>query len=315
MLARLEALAALQYQIVVRLDDLGRELVDHRERLEDLDRRLRATQSMALRTYEQGQRWVERLASNRELPDYEMAYAPQPLISVTIPTYNRAETVCERALRSLQRQTYPHWEAIVVGDACTDDTEARIKALGDERIRFENLAVRGPYPDDPDEAILTYGNAPAKRALTVARGQWIAHLDDDDEWDDDHLEVLLAVAQETRAELVYGKWRQRDSANGRLIAREFGEWPPRIEQFAFQAAIYHRALADLGQDPNVRFGGEPGDWNRVHRFWNAGVRFAFVDRAVTTIWFTPRTDVATKRFAWLTETVGYVDEGNGPTTA
>lgn len=304
--------SARQEDIVIRLDDIGREIIALRgerhataQALDEIDRRLRATQAMATRVYEQGQRLPERLAECRRGPEYEAAYAATPLVSVTVATYNRADLLCERALASLRRQSYENWEALVVGDCCTDDTEERIRALGDDRIRFENLPFRGPYPDDPREALLVYGGPPAKRALELAGGDWFAQLDDDDEWDDDHLEVLLDEARRTRAEVVYGKWRQRDARNGKLIAREFGEWPLRFEQFAAQAAIFHRALKPFGPDMNTRFSGEAGDWNRARRFWDGGVRFAFVDRPVTTIWFSPRNDDAASRFGWLTETIGY----------
>ena len=207
----------------------------------------------------------------------------------------------------MRRQTYENWQAIVIGDCCTDDTAERVAALGDPRIHYENLPVRGPYPEDPREGILVYGAAAAERARSLVEGQWVAQIDDDDEWDDDHLEVLLDAAVRSRAEIVYGKWRQRDASNGRVFARDFGEWPLRIEQFAFQAAIYHAGLAPLGHDTNTRFSGEPGDWNRARRFWEAGVRFSFLDRIVSTIWFTPRTDEAGERVAWLSENVGYSD--------
>ncbi len=293
------------------LDDIGRELVARRGdrvALDDLDRRLRATQAMVARTYEHAQGWPQLLAAIRARAGYDAPYGTDPLVSVTIPTYNRSQTLCDRALRSLRRQTYERWEAIVVGDCCTDDTEARVRALGDDRIRFENLPVRGPYPDHVDEAILVYGAPATQRAIELARGDWIAALDDDDEWDDDHLELLLDEARRTRAEVVYGKWRMRVASNGRVIARDFGEWPLRIEQFAFQAAIYHAALGALGHDMNGRFAGEAGDWNRARRLWEAGVRFAFLDRVVTTIWFTARNDHAVRALAWLTDTVGYEDD-------
>ena len=82
--------------------------------------------------------------------DHRAAYADtEPLVTVRIATYNRAETVCERALASVRRQTYERWEAVVVGDACTDDTAARVATIGDPRIRFHDLGARDPFPDDP----------------------------------------------------------------------------------------------------------------------------------------------------------------------
>ena len=42
-------------------------------------------------------------------------HSPEPLVSILIPTYNRGELLASRTLPSVLRQTYPHWEAVVVG--------------------------------------------------------------------------------------------------------------------------------------------------------------------------------------------------------
>ena len=56
--------------------------------------------------------------------------------SVIMPTYNQASFI-RRAILSLQRQTYPNWELIIINDGCTDDTEMFISDfLNDERIVY-----------------------------------------------------------------------------------------------------------------------------------------------------------------------------------
>lgn len=42
--------------------------------------------------------------------------------SVIMPTFNQASFI-RRAIFSLERQTYPNWELIIVNDGCTDETE------------------------------------------------------------------------------------------------------------------------------------------------------------------------------------------------
>jgi len=128
----------------------------------------------------------------------------EPLISVLIPTYNRAELLRERSVASVLRQTYSRFEIVIVGDACTDHTESLLRDAGDPRIRFSNLPVRGKYPEDPYLQWLVAGSAPANEALRIARGRWIAWLDDDDEFSPDHLEALLAACLERRWEFAYG---------------------------------------------------------------------------------------------------------------
>jgi glycosyltransferase involved in cell wall biosynthesis len=66
------------------------------------------------------------------------------------------------------------------------------------------------------------GTHPFNEAVSHARGTWIAPIDHDDEWEPDHLEVLVGAALRSRAELVYGVCRAqianigtRSSAGGR----------------------------------------------------------------------------------------------------
>ena len=56
------------------------------------------------------------------------------LISVIIPTYNRAEKLIQSVL-SVLNQDYGTLEIIVVDDAGKDDTEEQILKLGDNRVR------------------------------------------------------------------------------------------------------------------------------------------------------------------------------------
>lgn len=205
---------------------------------------------------------------------------PEPLVSVRIATRNRAKLLTERALASVQRQTYERWEAVIVGSACSDDTEERVAALGDSRIRFRNRPVDGLYPEDPVQRWMVAGVPSMNAALRMARGSWIAPLDDDDEWDDDHLEVLLGAARESAAEFAYG--RVRWCYRGAMQGHESGAWPPRKGELSLGAALYNAALRDFTHDQTSWRLGEPHDWNLVRRMWEAGVRFRFVERLLAT---------------------------------
>ena len=170
----------------------------------------------------------------------------------------------------------------------TDDTEARVAELGDNRIRFVNLSFRGPYPDAPSARWLIAGTAPANRGLAEARGDWIAPLDHDDTFTHDHIEVLLAEARRTRAEVVYG--RVACSTERRSGAGVDRRMAPRLSEFVWQASLYHRGLTRFPYDERARFAGEPGDWNLGRRLWEAGVRFAFLDRVVGDYYFYARNE-------------------------
>lgn len=122
----------------------------------------------------------------------------EQLVSVVIPTYARTDTL-SRALNSILNQTYKNLEIIVVDDNPPESpyramTAQRIAQYQDERIRYiqnkENL-----------------GGAGSRNAgIQEARGNYIAFLDDDDEYYPEKIEKQMAVFQESknnRLALVY----------------------------------------------------------------------------------------------------------------
>jgi hypothetical protein len=282
-----------------RLDALDGQIADLRAAVTDLaaeQRRLlvweaetrtrvRRTQALTARTYEGIQRWPELLAAARADPDYELAYTePDPLVSVPIPTFHAPDLLCDRALASVRAQTYSNWEAIVVGDHCTDDTEARVRALGDERIRFHNLDVREHDPEDPWERWAVKGTVPRATGVALAGGRWIAPLSHDDAWDPDHLATVLAAARERRAEVAYSRQRLVAAREpDQPVIRELGSFPPRLGEFGWQSAIFHGALRFLRYDRTCALASEPNDWNLARRAWDAGIRFHRVERATVTL--------------------------------
>jgi len=110
-------------------------------------------------------------------------------LSVIIPTWNRAELLV-KAVCSALAQTIPPLEILVCDDGSTDDSETVIKAIGDARVRWIS-GERGGRP-----AI------PRNRGILESRGEWIAFLDNDDEWLPDKLEKQLQLAEHTDCKAV-----------------------------------------------------------------------------------------------------------------
>lgn len=128
-----------------------------------------------------------------------------PLVSVCVPTYNRGQLLIDRAVASVLSQTYTNLELIVVGDHCTDNTVELISKIKDPRLRFYNLPNRKRnYPQTVENHWLVGGAIPANKAMEMARGQWLARVDDDDTWSPDHIEVLLRLAHRNQYEFVSG---------------------------------------------------------------------------------------------------------------
>jgi glycosyltransferase involved in cell wall biosynthesis len=221
---------------------------------------------------------VIRLAYERRHDDRLRRYSDSnPLVSVLIPTYNRAELLSERSVPSVLRQTHGNVEVVVVGDHCTDDTEARLARLRDPRVRFENLAQRGPYPTDPKSRWLVAGSIPGNRALVLARGAWIAWLDDDDEFSSDHVETLLSACLERRLEFAYGIL-EMEMRPGEW--RNVGSWPLRLAEICNASTLYASYLRFFRYDVSCWLYGEPNDWNLWRRMQDAGVRMGFVDAVI-----------------------------------
>jgi glycosyltransferase involved in cell wall biosynthesis len=90
-----------------------------------------------------------------------------PRVSVIIPLYNGAATI-SRALQSVFEQTFSDFEIVVVNDGSTDDTASVLAAYGD-RIRVVAQPNRG---------------LPSARnsGIRASSGEYVAFLDDDDEW-------------------------------------------------------------------------------------------------------------------------------------
>lgn len=102
----------------------------------------------------------------------------QPLVSAIIPTHNRS-ALLGRAILSAQRQTHQNLEIIVVDDASNDNTENVVCGFSDSRIRYvKHNTNRG-------------GSAARNTGIEISHGEYIAFLDDDDEWVESKIECQL----------------------------------------------------------------------------------------------------------------------------
>jgi glycosyltransferase involved in cell wall biosynthesis len=94
---------------------------------------------------------------------------------VIIPAFNRAGTI-GRAIESALAQTRPPIEIVVVDDGSTDNTAAAVAAYGN--------SVRYVYQPNAG------ASAARNRGVESANAPWVAFLDSDDYWFDDHLERM-----------------------------------------------------------------------------------------------------------------------------
>lgn len=226
-----------------------------------------------------------RLRELRLEPSYEAAFVdPAPLVSVVIPTWQSVDTLVERALPSALGQSHPNIEVVVVGDHAPPATAEAIARLGDARVRYENLTVRGPYAEQARGSWLAAGTPGFNAGLALARGQWIAPLGDDDAFDRGHVARLLDAARRHRHELVYGQIRQLAPDGSESI---LGGFPPQLGAINLQATLYHGGLRFLELEFGHAAFGTPNDWGLIRRMLRAGVRVGMVEEVSVTYWPSP----------------------------
>lgn len=123
------------------------------------------------------------------------------LVSVIIPTYNRADVV-SRAVNSVLKQSYKNIEIIVVDDASEDQTARVVQQLKDENeINAENATKKkNTNTTNITNAIsINYishesnlgGSEARNTGISLAQGEFVAFLDSDDIWLPDKLQLQL----------------------------------------------------------------------------------------------------------------------------
>ena len=109
-----------------------------------------------------------------------------PLVSVVIPTYNRAKVICQ-TIENVFQQTYKNLEVIIVDDGSKDETLDRLSVFGD-RIRVISQANAGP--------------AVARNCgVDAATGEIIAFQDSDDVWMPTKLEQQVSLLEKAGADV------------------------------------------------------------------------------------------------------------------
>lgn len=111
------------------------------------------------------------------------------MISVIIPTYNRANVI-RRSIDSVLNQTYKDLELIIIDDNSSDNTEQIINDINDKRLRYIKL-------NENKGACFArnYG-------ITISKGEYIAFQDSDDEWCLDKLKLQYDYLEKRNLDVV-----------------------------------------------------------------------------------------------------------------
>lgn len=107
------------------------------------------------------------------------------IVSVIIPTYNRANLV-GRAIKSVLEQTFKNIELLVIDDGSDDDTEKVVKNFDSEAIKYIQ------HEENKGAAVAR------NTGIENARGEYVAFLDSGDEWFPQKLEKQVSVLKKKK---------------------------------------------------------------------------------------------------------------------
>lgn len=168
---------------------LGSELLLVREQLRSAGEQCASYATVAAQSFASLRWLLEHYPVSRKRA--EPRTEPQPLISVIMPVYDREHTI-GAAIESVQAQTYPTWELLVIDDGSTDRTrEIVARYENDPRIRLRSQKHSGHC-------------AARNHGLAESRGEIVAYLDSDNTWYRRYLErVARALGERPEADSVY----------------------------------------------------------------------------------------------------------------
>lgn len=181
----------------------------------------------------------------------------KPSVSIVTSTYNRAQIV-RKAIESVLAQDYTDWEMCVVGDCTPDDTAATVASYGDPRLRFFNLPEKSPPG--------SHGALAKNHALfQMARGDYIAYLDDDDIYRPNYLSAMMGhLKAHPKIVFLYCRCMYRDKKTGKRIwGNPFQRWMhgysrAKLKRYNFidtDCVVHRRELLDKvgGWNPDYYF--------------------------------------------------------------
>ena len=134
--------------------------------------------------------WIERILKRLAIPPNTPVAEKGPLVSVIVPTFNRPGMLA-KTLKSIEAQTYRPVEIIVVNDA-GENVESVVSALNQE----DNITY---IRHKKNKGLAASRNT----GIIMARGKYIAYLDDDDLFYPLHLETLLSFLEKSDYKVAY----------------------------------------------------------------------------------------------------------------
>jgi O-antigen biosynthesis protein len=201
-------------------------------------------------------------------------FAENPLVSVLVPVYRTPIDILRRTIESVVKQSYPNWE-LCIADDCSQSSEIERLladyASKDNRIRVELLPANG--------GISHASNA----ALAMARGEFVALLDHDDELAQDALyHMVEAINLQPEVDLLYSDEDKIDEGGRRYDPFFKPDWSPDLllsENYICHLLVVRRSrLNEVGGFRSAFDGSQ--DYDLVLRLTGGNARIVHIPRVL-----------------------------------
>jgi glycosyltransferase involved in cell wall biosynthesis len=194
-----------------------------------------------------------------------------PLVSVITPTWQRYELLMGRCMPSVAAQDYSNVQHVIVSDGPDPDLAGRITRVtswAGDSVLFDQLPAHDPA--------VRWGVAARLRALEMAKGEYIAYLDDDNSFRPEHVGRLVAALE---ADPEAGWAYSRMQVSGRGTPYIIGTDPPACGLIDTSQIMHRRELLEVAtwRDDGSQ---ETVDWDLAARWIAAGATWV-LDDAVT----------------------------------
>ena len=152
------------------------------------------------------------------LTNLQKNFARKPLISIVIPVYNPPIDFFKKALDSITKQIYPHWE-ICIADDCSTDEEVR-EVIEEYKKKYANIKV--VYRTENGHI-----SKASNSAIELAEGEYTLLFDQDDELKENALfEIVKLINQKPHADLIYSDEDKIDENNVHSAPHFKPDWCP-----------------------------------------------------------------------------------------
>jgi len=174
----------------------------------------------------------------REIKEQIKKFKYRPKISIIMPVYNVEKIWLKKAVKSVFDQIYKNWELCIVDDASTEKHIKRIlsKYIKNEKVKMKflkkNIGISGA----------------SHEALSLANGEFVGFLDDDDELSIDALfEIVKLLNNSPHADLIYSDEDKLNSEAKRVEPFFKPDWSPDLllsYNYICHFSVYRKMIID-----------------------------------------------------------------------